>query len=175
MKNKFVLFLLLTVLLGGGFAIGFFFPYKNKIGQGKDSYEVKPEISEDSIPLRKAKNIIFMIGDGMGLTQIYAGMTANKGHMNFERFKNIGFIKTYSSSSYITDSAAGATAFSIGKKTFNGAIGLDSDSIPQKTILEMAEENGLATGWFPQVPLHTPLQPHLFPIMLLETMRQELR
>ncbi|MFT5617736.1 MAG: alkaline phosphatase [Arenicella sp.] len=146
MKNKFFLFLLLVILLGSGFATGFFFPYKNKTGAGKNGYAVKSDNSEDSVPSRKAKNIIFMVGDGMGLTQIYAGMTANKGHMNFERFKNIGFSKTYSSSSYITDSAAGATAFSIGKKTFNGAIGLDKDSVAVKTILEMAEENGLATG-----------------------------
>jgi alkaline phosphatase len=146
MKNKFLLFLLLIVLLGGGFAIGFFFPYKNKTGKGKDGYDVKTENVKDSIPLKKAKNIIFMVGDGMGLTQIYAGMTANKGHMNFERFKNIGFSKTASASSYITDSAAGATAFSIGKKTFNGAIGMNKDSVAVKTILEMAEEKGLATG-----------------------------
>ena len=147
MKNKFALFLILVILLGSGFAVGFFFPYKNKLGIGKNAHDVELEESKkDTISGKKAKNIIFLIGDGMGLTQIYAGMTANGGHMNFERFKNIGLIKTYSSSSYITDSAAGATAFSIGKKTFNGAIGLDQDSIPQKTILEMAEENGLATG-----------------------------
>jgi alkaline phosphatase len=63
-----------------------------------------------------------------------------------ENCKNIGFIKTYSSDNYITDSAAGATAFSTGKKTYNGAIGLDKDGKPLKTILEMAEEKGLSTG-----------------------------
>ncbi|MGB0525901.1 MAG: alkaline phosphatase, partial [Flammeovirgaceae bacterium] len=94
----------------------------------------------------KPKNIIFLIGDGMGLNQISAGLTANKGELNLELFKHIGLSKTYSSSSYITDSAAGATAFSIGKKTYNGAIGVDKDTIPTKTILEMAEENGLSTG-----------------------------
>ena len=77
---------------------------------------------------KKAKNIIFLIGDGMGTAQIYAGLTANHG-LNLERFKVIGFSKTNSSDKYITDSAAGATAFSIGKKTFNGAIGVDATGI----------------------------------------------
>lgn len=95
---------------------------------------------------KKPKNIIFLIGDGMGVSQIYAGITARKDATNFERMKFIGFSKTASFDDYITDSAAGATAFSIGKKTYNGAIGVDKDSIPQETILETAEKNGLATG-----------------------------
>jgi len=95
---------------------------------------------------KKPKNIIFLIGDGMGLAQISANITARKDATNFERMKFIGFSKTASFYDYITDSAAGATAFSIGKKTYNGAIGVDKDSIPQETILETAEKQGLATG-----------------------------
>jgi alkaline phosphatase len=98
------------------------------------------------ISSKKPKNIIFMIGDGMGAAQIYAAMSANKGKLNFELCPITGFHKSYSAEDYITDSAAGATAFSIGKKTYNSAIGVDKDSIPQKTILELAEEKGLATG-----------------------------
>ncbi len=94
----------------------------------------------------KVKNIILMIGDGMGVSQVYAGITANHGQLNIERCKNIGFIKTYSASDYTTDSGAGATAFSIGKKTYNGACGVNSDSLPEKSILEIAEEHGLSTG-----------------------------
>ncbi len=95
---------------------------------------------------KKAKNIILLIGDGMGTAQIYAGLTANKGHLNLERCRHIGFSKTNSSDKFITDSAAGATAFSIGQKTYNGAIGVDSTGKSQETILETAEKNGLATG-----------------------------
>lgn len=87
---------------------------------------------------KKVKNIILMVGGGMGLTQVYAGMTANKGKLNLERCSYIGLSKT--------DSAAGATAFSAGKKTYNGAIGVDANKKPIKTILEMAEEAGLASG-----------------------------
>ena len=94
----------------------------------------------------RAKNIILMIGDGMGVSQITAGLTANKGHLNLEEFKNIGFSKTQSASDYITDSGAGGTAISIGQKTYDHAIGVDKDTIPHKTILEYAELNGKATG-----------------------------
>lgn len=91
-------------------------------------------------------NIILMIGDGMGLAQIQAGLTANSGRLNLLQFKHIGFSRTQSASDYITDSGAGATAMSTGHKTYNGAIGVTKDSFPAKTILEYAEENGLSTG-----------------------------
>jgi alkaline phosphatase len=94
----------------------------------------------------QVKNIIFMIGDGMGVAQIYAGYTAHKGSLNLERFRDIGFSITYSASDYITESAAGATAFSIGVKTHNGAIGVDAQDQPRPTILEIAQKKGLSTG-----------------------------
>ena len=92
------------------------------------------------------KNIILMIGDGMGLGQITAGLYQNGNHLELERLPYIGLQKTYSASSLITDSAAGATAFATGRKTYNGAIAVDRDSLPLKTILEEAEDLGLATG-----------------------------
>jgi len=95
---------------------------------------------------RNAKNIILLIGDGMGVSHIYAAITANHGHLNIEKCKNTGFIKTYSASHYITDSGASATAMSTGKKTYNGACGVNADSLPEETILEIAEEHGLSTG-----------------------------
>lgn len=95
---------------------------------------------------RLPKNVIFMIGDGMGLTQIQAAMTVNGNYLNFERFHTIGLSKTSASDKYITDSAASATAFSTGKKTYNGAIGVNTDTVSIKTILEYAEDAGLATG-----------------------------
>ncbi|ASZ12136.1 alkaline phosphatase [Chitinophaga pendula] len=101
---------------------------------------------ESRHPLPKIKSIIFMIGDGMGTTQIYAGLTANKGTLSLERFRCIGFSKTNAVDNYITESAAGATAFAIGQKTYNGAIGVDSAGNPQPTILEIAKRHGLSTG-----------------------------
>jgi len=95
---------------------------------------------------RSPKNIILMIGDGMGLAHLYAAMTANGGHLFIENFKNCGFSKTYSSDNYITDSAAGGTALATGTKTYNGAIGVDPDKKPVANIREMAEKKGMKTG-----------------------------
>jgi len=91
-------------------------------------------------------NVILMVGDGMGLSQISAGWIAKNGTLQLERCQAIGLSKTTSSDNLITDSAAGATAFSTGKKTFNGSIGMDKDSVPVPTILELAEANNRATG-----------------------------
>ena len=96
--------------------------------------------------IRKPKNVIYLIGDGMGLNQLYAGMTANGGTLNIERCTHIGLAKTYSANSYITDSAAGGTALATSNKTNNGMIGMNADSVAVKSILELAEEAGMATG-----------------------------
>ncbi|MCB0705997.1 MAG: alkaline phosphatase [Saprospiraceae bacterium] len=87
-----------------------------------------------------------MIGDGMGLTQISAGMYMNGNKLHLEEFPVIGLHKSYSYNDLITDSAAGAVAFASGIKTYNGAIGVNADTIAVQTILEDAEAHGLATG-----------------------------
>jgi len=105
--------------------------------------------NSQSIPIpapQPPKNIILLIGDGMGVSQIYGGMVANKNILELERMQHIGFIKTYSSDNLITDSGAGATAFSIGEKTYNGAIGVASDTSVHETVLESAALAGKATG-----------------------------
>lgn len=95
---------------------------------------------------KKPKNIILLIGDGMGVTQLYSGFTLNLGQLNINKFKSIGFSITYSAFNYTTDSGAGATAISAGEKTYNGAIAVTKDSVVCKTILEYAEDWGLSTG-----------------------------
>jgi alkaline phosphatase len=111
---------------------------------GTNFYEVK-NFTQD-FGTQKPRNVILMIGDGMGFSHIFAGITANRGHLFLENFKYTGYAKTQSSDNYITDSAAGGTALASGHKTYNKAIGVNADSIPVKTILEMAEEKGLSTG-----------------------------
>ncbi len=71
------------------------------------------------------KNIILLIADGMGLPQLQAANTANRGDLNIFRIKRMGLSLTSSYDSYITDSAPGATAFSTGKKTNNRSVGVD--------------------------------------------------
>lgn len=87
-----------------------------------------------------------MIGDGMGLTQVTAGMYGSNKRLNLEKCTVTGLIKTHSARNIVTDSGAGATAFSCGCKTYNGAIGVCNDKKPCWTILEQAEKQGLATG-----------------------------
>lgn len=107
-------------------------------------------VSNKAIPTVDAnnqpKNIILLIGDGMGLSQISAGIYANDNYLNIERFPVVGLHKNYASDNLVTDSAAGATAFACGVKTYNGAIGVDGDTIPVKTILEECSESGYKTG-----------------------------
>lgn len=92
------------------------------------------------------KNIVLMIGDGFGLAQLSAAMYSNNNRLSLEEFPVIGFHKSYSANNLITDSAAGATAFSCGVKTFNNAIGVNVDTVRCQTILEEAESRQLATG-----------------------------
>ncbi len=106
--------------------------------------DCKPQ--EEYSQKRNAWNIILMIGDGMGIAQIYAGMTANHGHLNIERLPYTGLIKTFSATKYITDSGSGSTAIATGKKTYDRAIGLSVDTVPLRTIVDIAQENGLSTG-----------------------------
>lgn len=91
-------------------------------------------------------NVILMIGDGMGLAQISSALYTNENQLFLEEFPVVGFHKSYAYDHLVTDSAAGATAFACGKKTYNAAIGVDKDSLPCKTILEESMERGLATG-----------------------------
>ena len=92
------------------------------------------------------KRIIFLIGDGMGLAQISGVMVNYKGQNAFERFPVLGLIKTASANNYITDSGAGATVFSIGKKAKNGAIGVDSAENAHPSIFELAKAQNWGTG-----------------------------
>jgi len=148
MKQK-LIFLVLAIIMGT--AVHAQDAYMNaeaepdeKTYVGGESYDV--ENFSHEFKTDNPKNIILLIGDGMGVAQVTAGLTANNGKLFLNNFKHLGLMKTQSADKYITDSAAGGTAISTGVKTYNGAIGVDTDSAVVKTILEEAEEKGLATG-----------------------------
>lgn len=103
-------------------------------------------VATDMMADKGVKNIILLIGDGMGLTQMTAGTYSNNNTSHFERCEYIGLHKSHSGDKLITDSASGATAFACGQKTYNGAIAVDMDTVSLPTILEEAEQKGLATG-----------------------------
>lgn len=107
------------------------------------------EIDYASVKLAATpKNIILLIGDGMALPQVSAGMYWKGGLKKsvFSQFPVVGFHKSHAHDDLITDSAAGATAFACGKKTFNGAIGMTPDKHACRSILEDWEAVGKATG-----------------------------
>ena len=94
----------------------------------------------------KALNVIYMIGDGMALPQVYAAMLASGEEMTFSQFPYIGVVDTHSASNDITDSAAAGTALASDHKTKNGMVGMNPDTIPVKTMLEVFAEQGKETG-----------------------------
>lgn len=96
--------------------------------------------------LSKVKNVILLIGDGMGLAQIHAGYTANRGKLNLLQMINIGFSKTASADSYITDSAAGATAMATGQKTNNRYIGVDATGVKHPAIPDLIQRYGMESA-----------------------------
>lgn len=94
----------------------------------------------------KAINVIYMIGDGMGLPQVFATMLATGNDLVFKQFPYIGVVDTRSASNTITDSAAGGTALGCDKKTKNGMVGMDVDTVAMPTILDVLSDQGKSTG-----------------------------
>ena len=93
----------------------------------------------------KPKNIILLIGDGMGLSQVSASVLFSKNDQ-FKKFYTVGLVNTCSADNLITDSAAGATAYATGYRTKNGMISIDEDGKSLQTIIELAEKKNMSTG-----------------------------
>lgn len=102
---------------------------------------------------RPKRNLVFMVSDGMGpaslsltrsFRQLVEDLPPDDTLVLDRHFW--GTSRTRSSSSLITDSAAGATAFSCGRKSYNGAISVLPDFSPCGTVLEAAKRAGYATG-----------------------------
>jgi alkaline phosphatase/streptomycin-6-phosphatase len=103
----------------------------------------------------KAKNVILLIGDGMGDSEITLARdytVGADGRLNMDRFPLTGAYTTYAvhqdgTPDYVTDSAASGTGWATGVKTVNGRISKTPGSDrPVRTILELAQKNGYATG-----------------------------
>jgi alkaline phosphatase len=109
----------------------------------------------NSISDGKARNVILLIGDGMGDSEItiarnYA-LGAGGAFAGLDAFPLTGQYTTYAlkkdgKPNYVTDSAASATGWSTGTKTYNGALGIDIKDGKHATILELAKAQGFATG-----------------------------
>jgi alkaline phosphatase len=109
----------------------------------------------EAINASGARNIILLIGDGMGDSEITIARNYEKGAGGFfagiDALPLTGTYTTYAlhkdgKPDYVTDSAASATGWSTGTKTYNGALGVNIKGEAQKTILELAKDQGFATG-----------------------------
>lgn len=93
----------------------------------------------------KPKNIILLIGDGMGISAVSTSILTDSSSA-FRKFKFVGLSITCSADALITDSAAGATALSTGEKTNNHFIGMSPDKQPLNNIFEEGKKKHYSTG-----------------------------
>lgn len=91
------------------------------------------------------KNIIFMIGDGMGENHILAGEIYKGDKLNIQKITDKSYVTTYSTEE-ITDSAAAATALATGYKTNNRVIGKDPSGNNIENLVEYANKRRMKTG-----------------------------
>jgi len=99
----------------------------------------------------RARNVIFIQGDGMGIAHrelIRLATKGQDGELAMNKLEYTGFVHTDSADieEAVTDSAAAATAYSTGVRTYNGAIGVDFNKNPVTTLLERARDARKATG-----------------------------
>ncbi|WP_175935755.1 alkaline phosphatase [Corynebacterium sp. Marseille-P4321] len=103
----------------------------------------------------KARNVIFILGDGMGHQEITAARNYLKGaNGRFEGLDNLTASGAYTTFAigkdgkrqYVTDSAASATGWAAGVKTYNGALSVDITGKPHENLIEMAKNAGMRTG-----------------------------
>jgi len=144
MKTKFRVFLLLLTLVAATGSC-------RKDNAGGLSYYVTPypydTVSVQEPPAsNEVRNIIFMIGDGMGLEQVSCAWVLNYGKLNLDNMSVVGLSRTYSLSDLITDSAAGGTALAVGQKTTNGHVGTDAEGNPLYSMFVKAQACGKKTG-----------------------------
>ena len=101
------------------------------------------------------KNVIYMVGDGMGWTHVTAGRQrfyGAAGALDMERSDATGHVSTYAvepgstKPDLVTDSASSGTAWSSGVKTYNAALGVDAFGEQVDTLMEQAKEDGYRTG-----------------------------
>ncbi|MDR6781605.1 alkaline phosphatase [Pedobacter africanus] len=104
-----------------------------------------PDYKSDGLK-KPAKNIILLIGDGMGLAQIHAATVANHGSLNIGQMRNIGFSQTTAANADNTDSAAGGSAIAMGEKTNNRYIGMGTDNKKRTNLVDTLAGYGIKSG-----------------------------
>ena len=93
----------------------------------------------------KVRNVILLIGDGMGHGAVNAAMYANDG-LTMTNLKTFGLVRTQSADNFTTDSAASGTAYATGQKTNNGFVGMNTERERISNIPEYLTPLGYACG-----------------------------
>lgn len=92
-------------------------------------------------------NVIYLIGDGMGLAQVSAlEIEGGYAPTAFDRAQRVALVATHSANNRVTDSAAAGTALSTGHKTDNAVLGLDPAGERLESVMALAAAQGMATG-----------------------------
>ena len=94
----------------------------------------------------EVRNVIIMIGDGMGLEQVSCAWVVNHGKLNLDNFPHTGLSRTWCTNKLITDSGAGGTALSSGVKTAYSHVGTAPDSTDIPSVLVKARQLDKKTG-----------------------------
>ena len=94
----------------------------------------------------QVKNVIYLIGDGMGFGAVTSLLLTEDEPTGFEQAPVIGLHETCSADNYVTDSAAGGTALATGTRTNNGYVGADPDGNQLTSVLRKAQTYGMKTG-----------------------------
>ena len=94
----------------------------------------------------EVKNVIFIVGDGMGAAQIALLNELDADTNAFFLFPQTALVTTFSANNRVTDSAAGGTALFTGHKTNNSVLGMDSDSNDVENFAEKCSAAGLDCG-----------------------------
>jgi alkaline phosphatase len=94
----------------------------------------------------QVKNVIYLIGDGMGFGAVTSLLLTEDEPTGFEQAPVIGLSETCSANNYVTDSAAGGTALATGTRTNNGYVGADPEGNQLTSVLRKAQTYGMKTG-----------------------------
>lgn len=108
--------------------------------------KLEPVIDEKPDEIKEVLNIIYIIGDGMGFSNIKATEIYTGNSLELMNTPNMYSITTYSNDNEVTDSAAAGTALATGVKTNNETIGLDKDGNKVTNILEVARSKNMKIG-----------------------------
>jgi alkaline phosphatase len=108
------------------------------------------ESKRDTFGARTPRNVILLVGDGMGVAAVTAGYYAS-GESSMMGMPVKGLVSTHGTDRVVNDSAATATALATGKRTRYGSVGVvpasvGGDLVPSRSVLEAAEARGLKTG-----------------------------